>query len=113
MRGTFSATIPRRLSTNNWRLKALDAAGNSSEVKIHLKLGDSFVFAHNGSPFTRKEILHLIFHGSTKRESGKSIGRYGTGFLTTHLVSRRVQVRGQLDSGADFDFWLDRSGPSP
>jgi hypothetical protein len=97
-----------------WELfqNALDAAGNGSEVKIHLTLGDSFVFAHNGSPFKRKELLHLIFHGSTKRESGKAIGRYGTGFLTTHVVSRRVQVRGQLDSGADFDFWLDRSGPT-
>jgi hypothetical protein len=97
-----------------WELfqNALDAAGNGSEVKVHLTLGDSFVFAHNGSPFKRKEILHLIFHGSTKRELGKAIGRYGTGFLTTHVLSRRVQVRGQLDGGADFDFWLDRSGPT-
>src|SRR5437016_12851973 len=55
-----------------WELfqNALDAAGDSSEVKIHLKLDDSFVFAHNGFPFKRKEVLHLIFHGSTKRESG-------------------------------------------
>lgn len=98
-----------------WELfqNALDAAGSNSEVKIRLQFGDSFVFAHNGAPFTRKETLHLIFHGSTKRESGKAIGRYGTGFLTTHVVSRKVQVRGQLDSGAHFDFWLDRSGPTP
>ena len=98
-----------------WELfqNALDAAGSSSEVRIRLEFGDSFTFAHNGAPFTRKEILHLIFHGSTKRESGNAIGRYGTGFLTTHVVSRKVHVRGQLDSGADFEFWLDRSGPTP
>ncbi len=98
-----------------WELfqNALDAAGSSSDVRIRLEYGDSFTFAHNGAPFTRKEILHLIFHGSTKRESGNAIGRYGTGFLTTHVVSRKVQVRGQLDSGADFEFWLDRSGPTP
>jgi hypothetical protein len=98
-----------------WELfqNALDAADSGSEVKIRLNFGDSFVFAHNGAPFTRKEILHLIFHGSTKRELGKAIGRYGTGFLTTHVVSRKVQVRGQLDSGAGFGFWLDRSGPTP
>src|ERR1700677_4986802 len=98
-----------------WELfqNALDAAGSNSEIKIRLQFGDSFVFAHNGAPFTRKEILHLIFHGSTKRELGKAIGRYGTGFLTTHVVSRKVRVRGRLDSGPDFDFWLDRSGPTP
>jgi hypothetical protein len=98
-----------------WELfqNALDAAGSSANLKIRLQFGDSFVFSHNGIPFTRKEILHLVFHGSTKRESGETIGRYGTGFLTTHVVSRKLRVRGQLDTGQQFEFLLDRSGQTP
>lgn len=51
-----------------WELfqNALDAAGSSSEVRIRLEFGDSFTFAHNGAPFTRKEILHLIFMAQLK-----------------------------------------------
>src|SRR5689334_2512608 len=54
-----------------------------------------------------------MFHGSTKRESTGAIGRYGTGFLTTHILSRRVHVRGQLHTAQHFDFTLDRSGATP
>lgn len=99
-----------------WELfqNALDAAGSTENLEIRLRFDDnSFVFSHNGAPFTRKEILHLIFHGSTKRESGGTIGRYGTGFLTTHVISRQLRVRGQLDTGKQFDFLLDRSGQNP
>jgi len=98
-----------------WELfqNALDAAGDTANLKIRIQSGDSFIFSHNGLPFSRKQILHLIFHGSTKRESVDTIGRYGTGFLTTHVVSRKVRVRGQLDTGQHFDFLLDRSGDTP
>jgi hypothetical protein len=98
-----------------WELfqNALDAAGDTANLKIRIQSGDSFIFSHNGLPFSRKQILHLIFHGSTKRESVDTIGRYGTGFLTTHVVSRKVRVRGQLDTGQHFEFLLDRSGDTP
>jgi len=59
----------------------------SPELRIQIRYKESFIFSHNGAPFTSREILHLIFHGSTKRESTGTIGRYGTGFLTTHVLS--------------------------
>lgn len=95
-----------------WELfqNALDASRNTPDLRIRILFDSSFVFAHNGAPFASKEILHLIFHGSTKRESAETIGRYGTGFLTTHVLSRKVQIRGQLRTGEYFDFALDRTG---
>ena len=44
-----------------WELfqNALDATESGSEVKVRLTFGDSFVFAHNGAPFARKEICAL------------------------------------------------------
>jgi hypothetical protein len=98
-----------------WELfqNALDAAPSGSGIAVNLRLDGNFVFSHNGAPFSTKEILHLIFHGSTKREKEESIGRYGTGFLTTHVISRMVRVTGSLETEQAFDFVLDRSGATP
>jgi hypothetical protein len=71
-------------------------------------------FAHNGRAFTEDEVLSLIYHGSTKQESPEQLGKFGTGFLSTHLLSRKVRVRGALveETGESygFEFVLDRSG---
>src|SRR5579864_2478325 len=98
-----------------WELfqNALDAAPSGGGIDIRLRLEGNFVFSHNGVPFSTKEILHLIFHGSTKREKEESIGRYGTGFLTTHVISRKVRVSGALETEQAFNFVLDRSGAAP
>ncbi len=97
-----------------WELfqNALDASsGIADPLRIELLFDDdAFTFSHNGAPFARREILHLIFHGSTKRESSAAVGRYGTGFLTTHVLSRIVRVSGLLQTGQHFDFTLDRTG---
>ncbi|MCK4873611.1 MAG: DUF3883 domain-containing protein [Phycisphaerales bacterium] len=92
-----------------WELiqNARDAAGESGlNIRVE-RTADRVVFRHNGSPFRDKEIAHLIYHGSTKRlDSG--IGRFGTGFVTTHLIARQIRVRGLLRDGRGFDFTLDR-----
>jgi hypothetical protein len=99
-----------------WELfqNALDAApeGQSAEITIRHR-GSKFSFSHNGAPFQQKEILHLIFHGSTKREREGVIGRYGTGFLTTHVLSKTVRICGSLNTSDQFDFVLDRTGTAP
>ena len=55
-----------------------------------------------------EEVAHLIYHGSTKLEDDKTIGQYGSGFLTTHLLSPDIDVSGQLDDGRPFNFRLKR-----
>lgn len=70
--------------------------------------------ADPGLPFNYKNIAHLIYHGTTKYEPSSAgvepIGQYGTGFLTTHLISKTVSVRGTLDDRKRFNFVLDRRG---
>jgi hypothetical protein len=92
-------------------------ASSANGVRVWLTLKpDCVVFRHDGLPFNYKNIAHLIYHGTTKYEplvSGVDpIGQYGTGFLTTHLISKTVWVRGRLDDKNRFDFLLDRRGDS-
>ena len=84
-------------------------------VKIKYSPGE-LVFSHNGSSFKVKQIFNLIYHGSTKADEEEAIGEYGSGFLTTHLLSPEIKVLGQLDDKQDsrqwFDFCLTRKSDS-
>ena len=57
-------------------------------------------FKHNGGPFSPENIRFLIEQVSSKERTNDSTGRpmstgrFGTGFLTTHLLSERVVVKG-------------------
>ena len=85
------------------------AADDDTHLVASVELGDGeLVFQHNGRGFTMEEVAHLIYHGSTKLEDEKTIGQYGSGFLTTHLLSTDIDVSGQLDDGRPFDFHLKR-----
>lgn len=66
------------------------------------------IFQHNGTKFEEGDIAHLIYHGSTKAEDNETIGQYGSGFLTTHLLSPRIDIFGQLKDGEYFQFCLKR-----
>jgi hypothetical protein len=99
-----------------WELlqNAKDSVKDSQAVSIEVELrDDELIFKHNGNPFTEDEVIHLIYHGSTKKGAIDKTGKFGTGFLTTHLLSRRVGVSGTLDGGRGFTFLLDRSGNDP
>ncbi len=98
-----------------WELlqNAKDAVDESSTVSVEIDFQkDHLLFQHNGTPFTDDEIIHLIYHGTTKKGSIDKTGKFGTGFLTTHLLSKKVLVSGILNDGKGFNFVLDRSGKS-
>jgi len=93
-------------------------------VKITITLTEdgtaSVFFKHNGKTFSTDNIRFLIEQISTKDrkkgDDGKraTTGKFGTGFLTTHLLSEIVKVNGivkepELDYVA-FELMLDRSG---
>jgi hypothetical protein len=75
---------------------------------------------HNGGAFTTEHIRFLIEQVSSKeRTTGcngrpKTTGRFGTGFLTTHLLSENVTVNGVVKEEGltprQFELSLDRSG---
>lgn len=66
------------------------------------------IFQHNGTKFKVEDIAHLIYHGSTKVEDKETIGQYGSGFLTTHLLSPKIDISGQLEDDEYFQFCLKR-----
>ncbi|WP_268036170.1 hypothetical protein [Algoriphagus sp. PAP.12] len=76
------------------------------------------VFRHNGIHFTEKDIKGLINQISSKEVEGgektNRTGRFGTGFLTTHLLSRKSNIEGIIETDSletfRFKFPLDRSG---
>ena len=98
-----------------WELvqNACDLTTNC-EVVIDYKSG--FSFTHNGKPFTTKSFISLI-----KQVSGKygeeseipEVGKYGTGFLTTHTFGRKFRINSILEANNTFfeikDFLIDRS----
>lgn len=75
-------------------------------------------FKHNGTHFTEQDVRGVINQITSKEvEEGhqsKKTGRFGTGFLTTHLLSEIVEVKGILEAQGGhfykFSFLLDRQG---
>lgn len=107
-----------------WELiqNAKDAAFPDKPTRIKIDLFENrVVFSHNGRPFLVKHLLSIINQVSSKTGSNDgSTGKFGTGFITTHLLSEQVQLDGILqDVSVDtkeslpakqFSIMLDRSG---
>ena len=87
-------------------------AQDTNTIKVALDYNNGeVIFKHTGKEFTRKEILHLIYHGSTKKGDPTKTGKFGTGFMTTHLLSKKVDIKGKLlEKDKCFEFTLDRTG---
>lgn len=88
-----------------WELiqNACDLTTNCEVIIDYSKVG--FSFTHNGKPFTTKALISLI-----KQVSGKygdntdipEVGKYGTGFLTTHTFGRRFLINSTLEANGLF-----------
>jgi hypothetical protein len=102
-----------------WELlqNALDAAPPDGRIEVDIVYNaDKLVFRHTGRPFKKEEVAHLIFHGSTKTKKDEhdfTIGKFGTGFITTHLLSKKIKVRGIREDNKSFEFELNREGNTP
>ena len=91
---------------------AREPNGNPLIVAIEY-CSEKLVFLHNGRGFKADEIAHLIKSGTTKdKEDKETHGKFGRGFLTTHLLSPTVKVSGPLDNGTWFNFTLMRNDES-
>ncbi len=66
-------------------------------------------FSHNGAPFSAKALVGLKWKFSAEKRSEEitedgirrdkqSTGRFGTGFLTTHALSRIIDIKGALET---------------
>lgn len=101
-----------------WELiqNAKDVKNNFGGVSIKIELGETYMhFSHNGSPFTLKTLTGLVNQVSSKYGEDKEVdvtGTFGTGFITTHMLSKVIEVRGILDLEEGYvkniNFTLDR-----
>ena len=97
---------------------ALDAGPRVDRSVVMVRLSrepTKIVFEHDGAPFTSQELAALLSGGSSKEyESETTTGRFGTGFLVTHVLAERTRMRGllQVETGCfeRFDLTLDRGG---
>lgn len=101
-----------------WELiqNANDCADNKP-IDIIIQTNNSSVkFSHNGNCFTYQNMIDLITQISTKRKDDQKVGKFGTGFIATHLLSDKVRITGfyHSDNNSDdykaLDLLLDRSG---
>jgi len=121
-----------RLNTNEkaqrrwiWELlqNAKDVSYKNGTVDVSINYdfhAGELAFRHNGMPFSVDNITFLIEQVSTKEreaEKGfiqKTSGKFGTGFLTTHLLSETVNLASVIKEEElpykKFEITLDRSG---
>ena len=71
---------------------------NRKDVDIKIKVEkDTYSFIYNGSPFSAETLVALIYkYSEGKSNNGESTGRFGTGFLTTHSLSKTVRITGDI-----------------
>ena len=92
-----------------------------AEVEIRIELTEKdLIFSHHGKPFDYTSFRALVKQDSSKDRIGaKQVGKYGTGFMTTHAFNRMVYVSAPyiVKRGKDLisgyvqvkDFKLDRT----
>lgn len=111
-----------------WELmqNAKDVAFENDTVSIEICFNKSeeegfLEFKHNGKPFTIKNLIFLVNQVSAKDrdnsvENNKITGKFGTGFLTTHLLSEKVNIEGVVQEDSEpykkVSLTLDRSSRS-
>lgn len=102
-----------------WELmqNAKDVPNIYGGVTIEIVLRDNeFVFSHNGNPFRVENITGLIQQVSSGKPSDSTnkriTGKFGTGFISTHLLSDTVTVKGIVEQDGllpkSFQFELNR-----
>lgn len=92
-----------------------NGAFEQKEITVSIILEkNKLIFSHNGIPFTLKNLLALVRRTSTKSydNSEGNTGKFGTGFVTTHVLNRTVKVSGLLHAKeglSEFEITIDRT----
>lgn len=104
-----------------WELiqNAKDIPNKFGKVSVEIELisEDELKFRHNGNPFLINNIIGLIRQVSSKdslNNDEETTGKFGTGFICTHILSEIIDIEGVLnyEGYRKFDLCLDRSGRS-
>lgn len=103
-----------------WELiqNAKDVPNKFNKVEIKIELNrNSLKFSHNGSYFTIDNILGILQQISSKdsKNNEDQTGKFGTGFIGTHLLSGKVNIKGIVKYKGTykrFNIDLDRTAES-
>jgi hypothetical protein len=100
-----------------WELiqNAKDVPNKFGKVFISIEITDTHLrFSHNGDPFRSSDLESIVSQYSSKPEENKmesdTTGKYGTGFITTYILSRKLIVEGTLQVYIDMDLQDDSDG---
>jgi len=108
-----------------WELlqNAMDTTNSERLTKVQISINEinqDLTFKHNGNPFKVDNITYLVNQQSSKprlvhiNDRKRTIGKFGTGFITTHLLSEKVTLKSTVDADdrghKHFGILLDRSG---
>jgi hypothetical protein len=103
-----------------WELmqNAKDVRNRFEKVSVQIVLENELLeFKHNGDPFFVGNITGLIQQVSSKASDGSDeevTGKFGTGFIITHLLSDLIKVNGVVQRPGNifraFEIDLDRAG---
>lgn len=90
--GRFDDTTASRAV---WELLQ-NARDQSEHARVKFVLdSDKLVFSHEGKPFNYDSFTSLIKQvSSEEKEDPNAAGQFGTGFMTTHKFSRKIQIDG-------------------
>src|SRR5712692_1797672 len=109
----------RAIASKRWIWELLQNAKDCAKGKPFTfsiaEKGNSLTVRHDAGPFTMREIVALVEGDSSKhRRAEDATGRFGKGFLVSHVVSTDVQVHGILSDKTrgkfSFVFRLRRDG---
>jgi hypothetical protein len=96
--------IPQENDMKRWPYELIQNAKDSissfpdkKAVSILIEATDEYVkFQHDGAPFTSKALLGLLYQYSSEKRDSESVGRFGTGFMTTHCLSKEVSISSNM-----------------
>lgn len=98
-----------------WFWELLQNADDVKASEISINVSDRIVeFTHNGIPFNANTLFGLLYKFSSKSQNDiSSTGRFGTGFLTTHTISKIVDIESDYDDSGTilgFNVTIHREG---
>lgn len=113
-----SLTNRDELQKTRWVWEFLQNAKDTDEGSgvdvVFILENDKITISHNGAPFETKHLIAILHKKSTKSLSGDdgTTGKYGTGFVTTHILSKILKISGihrNANGERKFQIAVDRS----
>lgn len=117
-------TVDIKIKRRRWIWELIQNANdcateNGVTIWIETK-NNELIFSHDGCMFTYNDLVDLITQISSKRTSNsddeEKVGKFGTGFIATHLISKIVTIKGVYHNHIDsqeyknLEMVIDRSG---